>query len=95
MSKLARHMELVNTLIFNSLDANPLCSVKLVLPKFHILNTITMTNQVTLKKKEYIQFMNWRRENCVGFKTQCTQYKIDFESVKGLMGYYIREYIKF
>lgn len=52
-----------------------------------------MTNQVTLKKKEYIQFMNWRRENCVGFKTQCTQYKIDFESVKGLMGYYIREYM--
>lgn len=37
-------MELVNTLIFNGLDANPSCIVKLGLPKFHILNTITMTN---------------------------------------------------
>lgn len=93
MSKSAQHMELVNTLIFNGLDANPSCIVKLVLPKFHILNTITMKNQVTMTSQEYIQFMDWRRENCVGFKTQCTQYKIDFESIQGLMNYYIKEYM--
>jgi hypothetical protein len=44
MGKSARHMELVNTLIFNGLDANPSCIVKLGLPKIHNLNTITMTN---------------------------------------------------
>ena len=86
-------MELVNTLIIKGLDANPSCSIKLVLPKIHILNTITMKNQVTMTNQEYIQFMDWRRENCIGFKTQCTQYRMDFESVQGLMDYYIREYM--
>lgn len=86
-------MELVNTLIFNGLDANPSCIVKLGLSKIHNLNTITMKNQVTMTNQEYIQFMDWRRENCIGFKTQCSQYAIDFESVQGLMDYYIREYM--
>ena len=86
-------MELVNTLIFNGLDANPLCSVSLETYIFNNLNTITMKNQVTLTNQEYIQFMDWRRENCIGFKTQCTQYRMDFESVQGLMDYYIREYM--
>ena len=52
-----------------------------------------MKNQVTMTNQEYIQFMDWRRENCIGFKTQCTQYRFDFESVQGLMDYYIRKYM--
>jgi hypothetical protein len=86
-------MESHNTLNIKGLSANPLRAEKLEMYIFNNLTPITMKNQVTMTNQEHIQFMNWRRENCIGFRTQCSQYAIDFESVQGLMDYYIRTYM--
>jgi hypothetical protein len=93
MSKL-RHIEQThNSLIFSGLDANPLCSISLETHIFNILNTITMKNQVTMTNQERQEFNDWREDNCIGFRTQCTQYRFDFKSIQGLEDYYIKEYM--
>jgi hypothetical protein len=46
-----------------------------------------MTNQ------ERQEFNDWREDNCIGFRTQCTQYRFDFKSIQGLEDYYIKEYM--
>lgn len=53
-------MELVNTLIFNGLDANPSCIVKLGLPKIHNLNTIKMRNHRLIATSESYKFGTWK-----------------------------------
>ena len=53
-------MELVNPLIIKDLDANPLCSIKLVLPKIHNLNTITMRKAQLIATSESYKFGTWK-----------------------------------